>query len=776
MQPARGMDLTRGVVVAPPDLGRLERKAVTLLVEEVEKRSQVRWEFRTNSVDDARPSIRLGRSPKQSPAEGYQVKMEGTGLSILGNDARGVLYGVGEVLRQLRMTRGRIELPDGFSIETAPRYPIRGHQLGYRPKTHSYDAWNLATWEQYYRDLIVFGANAVELIPPRSDDDADSPHFPLPPMAMMTGMSRLADEYGMDVWIWFPAMDKDYRDPATVESAIREWAAVFEKLPRIDAVFVPGGDPGHTPPRVLMSLLEKQAQSLHRTHPRAQMWVSPQSFDAVGLKEFLDLLNAEHPAWLGGIVFGPQVRIGLPELRAAVPKQYPIRHYPDITHTRQCQYPVPDWDTAFAITEGRECINPRPVDEAAIVRLLQPYTAGFISYSEGCNDDVNKAVWSALNWNPDRPVVDVLREFARYFVGTPLEEDFAQGLLALERNWRGPLIANDGVNTTLRQFERMERSASPEVKANWRFQQALFRAHYDAFLRARLVYETALEDRAMESLRSAGRLGSRLALQQAESHLNRALTEPAAADLRAQVFELGDALFQSIRMQLSVSRHQAIGVDRGASLDTADYPLNNRRWLMEQFEGVRRLKSEAERLQAIERIVNWTNPGPGGFYDDTGNIARQPHVVRGLPFSEDPASLRSSKVGFEEGDVVDEPDEKPEAAMRMSWLDHAESLVDQPLVMRYTDLDRTARYRIRVMYVGDAPKLKIRLVANGSIEIHPFILKEFPYKPVEFDIPAEATRSGTLELSWTREPGRGGNGRGCQVSEVWLMRRGSGGQ
>jgi hypothetical protein len=280
----------------------------------------------------------------------------------------------------------------------------------------------------------------------------------------------------------------------------------------------------------------------------------------------------------------------------------------------------------------------------------------------------------------------------------------------------------------------------------------------------------------MESLRSAGRLGSRLALQQAEGHLNRALTEPAAADLRDRVFELGDALFQSIRMQLSVSRHQAIGVDRGASLDTADYPLNNRRWLMEQFEGVRRLKSEVERLQAIERIVNWTNPGPGGFYDDTGNIARQPHVVRGLPFSEDPASLRSSKVGFEEGDVVDEPDEKPEAAMRMSWLDHAESLVDQPLVMRYTDLDRTARYRIRVMYVGDAPKLKIRLVANRSIEIHPFILKEFPYKPVEFDIPAEATRNGTLELSWTREPGRGGNGRGCQVSEVWLMRRGSGGQ
>jgi hypothetical protein len=74
-------------------------------------------------------------------------------------------------------------------------------------------------WEQYIRDLAVFGANAVELVPPRTDDDADSPHFPLPPMEMMVGMSRLLDEYGLDVWIWYPAMDKDYNDPATVTAA-----------------------------------------------------------------------------------------------------------------------------------------------------------------------------------------------------------------------------------------------------------------------------------------------------------------------------------------------------------------------------------------------------------------------------------------------------------------------------------------------------------------------------------------------------------------------------
>ena len=59
-------------------------------------------------------------------------------------------------------------------------------------------------------------------------------------------------------------MDKDYSNPATVEFALNEWADVFRRLPRIDAVFVPGGDPGDAEPKYLMALLEKQTQSLHK--------------------------------------------------------------------------------------------------------------------------------------------------------------------------------------------------------------------------------------------------------------------------------------------------------------------------------------------------------------------------------------------------------------------------------------------------------------------------------------------------------------------------------
>src|SRR5581483_5516028 len=363
---ANVITLTNATVVAPAELSAPEARAVTMLVEEIEKRTQVRLPVAHVWPKEAVPVIAVGPAaaypafaPDYAPtlsrelrSEGYQLRvMQGKQAPVVliaGHDARGVLFGIGKLLRVLRMEKQSITLSADLNIVSAPRYPLRGHQLGYRPKTNSYDAWTLPMWEQYIRDLAVFGANAIELIPPRSDDDADSPHFPLPPMDMMIGMSKLLDAYGLDVWIWYPAMDPDYSDPKTVDFALKEWGEVFRKLPRIDAVFVPGGDPGHTQPKYLMNLLAKQAPVLHRYHPKAQLWVAPQGFTQAWLDEFLAILNTEHPDWLTGVVFGPQVRIPLPRLRELVPKRYPIRHYPDITHSRECQYPVPNWDVAFA--------------------------------------------------------------------------------------------------------------------------------------------------------------------------------------------------------------------------------------------------------------------------------------------------------------------------------------------------------------------------------------------------------------------------------------------
>lgn len=790
--PNSTINLTRASLVLPVGLSGPEKKAVLMLVEEVDKRSLVRWPTVEALPETGQPRVVLGqrtalvrafpalaeRLPADGAdrAEGYQiVSLLPDTVIVAGNDARGVLFGAGRLLRLLDYSRGAVSLASDVKIATAPRYRLRGHQVGYRAKTNSYDGWDIAKWEQYVRDLVIFGANAIEGIPPLSDDAADSPHFPLPPLRMMREQSRIAQEYGIAYWVWYPVLNRgrkplNYDDPAEVAAALKDWGEVLGQLPQVDALFVPGGDPGRNPPKQFFPLIAQQAAQLRKHHPKAEVWLSAQTFTGDGMDDFFELLKSE-PAWLTGLVWSSSgTAVPADEFRARVPRRYPVRNYNDITHSVLCGFPVPEWDFAFAVTQHREVINPRPVDQAIIFRNVQPHADhGVITYSEGCNDDVNKSVWSALAWDPETAVTDIVRDYGRTFISTPLGEGFAQGLLALERNWRGPLISNEGVFTTLAQFQEMERTAPPPVLANWRFQQALYRAYYDAFLRARLLAETAQENEAMECLRRSREIGTGAAMTAARL----ALEPPpvgAGAAWRARVFELAEALFQSIRMQLSVPRYKASAVQRGANLDLIDSPLSNAPWLRLQFDEIALLAAEPARLAAIDRILNWTNPGPGGFYDHLGDANAMPHLVRRVAYADDPSFTRSPRFGFIVPKSFSGGGTLPSQARRSSWR-YSEMAAHTPthgatppLEMLYRDLDPKGRYRVRVIYATENPG-QVALTANERFEIHPLITKTVQTAPLEFEIPPEATAGGELRLAWTSS-----GGRSLQVAEVWLVR------
>jgi len=782
-----------------------ERRAAQVLVEEAAKRCGIAWPVAKGSNQDARVTIALATrssaarlprhfSDSEEAARGLQpdgfLLQSGhdagrNWIAVIGADERGLLFGVGKLLRLIHFSRQAAELPQAaLRLSSSPRYKLRGHQLGYRPKTNAYDAWTVPMWDQYIRDLAIFGTNAIELIPPHSDDLSDSPHFPLPPAEMMVKMSELADNYGLDVWVWYPAMDPDYSNSQTVDAALKEWAGVLHDLPRLDAVFVPGGDPGHTEPKYLLELLEKQKQSLRQAHPKMQMWVSPQGFTAAWMKEFMDIIAQPHTqSWLDGVVYGPQSRLSAEEFRRAVPEHYPIRFYPDITHSLGCQYPVPDWDVAYAMTEGREVINPRPVDEANILRRVSPHTIGFLTYSEGCNDDVNKFVWSALGWDPEQPIIDALRDFSLYFIGAQQADGFAQGLLNLEQNWRGSLAINEQVESTMQAFRDMENAASPEMLENWRWQQALYRAYYDAYVRRRLLEETGQLSRARDVLSRVTELGwsslpldigqrpspapangldPAVLIDTAIAILDERTRNPEAEVLRSRVTELGYALFESIHMQLAVERYQGEAVVRGANLDTLDAPLTDAPWLRRELLKIKSVAGADAQVNALRQLLARTDPGPSGFYDELGNIANRPHLLPGEGWEKDPEFRHTPQIGFGYPDHWGD-------AVPVAWKHWAESLYDAPLQMRYEGLDSARDYRLRVVYSGSSAKLKIRLQANEGIEVHPYMTRAWPPAPQEFALPRTATSSGTLTLSWTREPGLGGNGIGCQVAEVWLF-------
>src|SRR5262245_63350532 len=68
------VDLTSAVVVSPPDLTGREKKALTMLVEEVEKRSQIRWRTSESWPPDSTAVIAIGTASSLSPfAAGYET-------------------------------------------------------------------------------------------------------------------------------------------------------------------------------------------------------------------------------------------------------------------------------------------------------------------------------------------------------------------------------------------------------------------------------------------------------------------------------------------------------------------------------------------------------------------------------------------------------------------------------------------------------------------------------------------------------------------------------
>ena len=157
---AAAADLTKAVVVTPANLTAQEKKAVEMLVDEVRKRTQIRlpvvsaWPKGDEAVVAVGPAASLAafggkfadeleKEAAGKAAEGFRVRSRGSSVIVIGNDARGVLFSIGYLLRHMHMTPGKITLDGDVNVTTAPKYPLRGHQLGYRPKTNSYDAWDL---------------------------------------------------------------------------------------------------------------------------------------------------------------------------------------------------------------------------------------------------------------------------------------------------------------------------------------------------------------------------------------------------------------------------------------------------------------------------------------------------------------------------------------------------------------------------------------------------------------------------------------------------------
>lgn len=767
---AADLNLSRAVVGTRGDQASpAERTAAIVLIEEVAKRSDIAWD-KTETIGEGAPAIVVTASLEGKAvakvevsealrervaalkSEGFCIYTEhlprGPIVWIVGADERGALYGVGYFLRKLALKKGAASCEWSLDVSQSPAYPLRGHQLGYRDRANSWDAWDDKQFDQYIRELALFGANAIENIP--FQDDSPIPHAKLPREQINQRISEICQRYGLEHWVWVPA-DFDLADEAKRAKALDEHEKFYAACARLDGVFVPGGDPGDNHPRLVIPFLEDLAKLAQKKHPAARVWLSMQGFDKEQVDFVYDWIGKHEPTWLGGLVHGPSSP-SLAETRRRLPAQYPIRHYPDITHCVRCQYPIAWWDPAFACTLGREPINPTPTYQKQLHNAFAPWTNGFLSYSDGVHDDVNKVIWTQLAWDPNTDVREILIDYARLFFGADVAPQAADGILALEKNWGGPAYTNGGIEATLAFWQKLEQ-AHP-LPGNWRWEMCLLRAYYDADVRQRLIFESELENEVNRLLGRAEKIGADTAIKQADEILKRAIVARPQPQLESRVKELCDALFKSIGLQTSVEKYQAAGWERGAVLDFLNYPLNNRYWLEDQFAEIQKLASEKEKLARLDLIRTWEHPGAGSFYDDVGHPGKSPHVVRGETPDTDPAMRRNPNPDYWEAG---------KKRARQSWY----TKMDWPAAMRYDGLDPNGRYTIRTTGFGQC-LLKI----DGQRVAQTLDGKEVgEFK--EFSVPQDLLKDGTILLTFDVPEESHLNWRQqSRLTELWLLKGG----
>lgn len=522
----------------------------------------------------------------------FRISTENGVITVSASGIRGFIYGIGMFLRKSVYKNGSITLIKSIDGVYVPDKKIRGHQLGYRPLSNTYDAWTLDDYTRAYLDIMYFGANTVEHIPERANDRNRNELMKYDGNEFLALASEKADEFDLDVSLWYPNSED------SSDEALENRRRVFDGTKRIDAVFPPGGDPGSLPADELIRRCGKIKKLLNENHPSAEMWPSaqaPHSIDNWGESLICEL--EKFPDFIDGVITGPNHAFPLAELRRRVPSKYPIRFYPDITHNLRCEHPVhfdrDDWNYALAASNGRESINPRPDEYALLHSLVSRYTVGSVSYSEGANDDINKAVWCALEWNSRAKTRDIIEDYARLFFYGADTDAVTDGIFGLEKNWIGAPENNPQIENTLDIFKRLAEEA-PSLESNPRYLMCLFRAETDALVRRRVLFENGLIDGAT-ALIYDGRL------DEAQKLLSQPYPD-SIAFLRKSLEENAERLFDALGIQLGTKRFHADGWERGAVLDTVDLPVTDRQWLLGRLEKSRELNTEEAKKYMLRSV------------------------------------------------------------------------------------------------------------------------------------------------------------------------------
>ncbi|HOX36435.1 MAG TPA: hypothetical protein PL033_00485 [Candidatus Brocadiia bacterium] len=744
-----------------------------------------------------------------------------TVIMAAGVDERGALYAVGEILRRMTFGGGRISFSSDLEIRTAPAFKVRGlivSQGHTMLELTGARAWTADEWQRAVLDYALAGANAFELGASSSKDRSKYDFIKSYGLDVLNSCSANTGD-GPPEWRAIEGIGRqNYLCPSIPEARkalLDAWEARWKNCLPCDYLRIKSGDGGGCEcdrcrpfGAVYIRLVEDMAKIVRRYSPKTKILVANQKLDNAGDQAIFDYLKQTQPDWMDAFCYGPgsnamgwmpgrrqDHRIDLfdhpgfgpnerylQEILHQLPAHIDIVHFTDLTHWVYSQYGLmdhelipdrdqevpPPWDhwiydkrpdPAFAQVYNRRTFHARPKHYHRIFQETMRYAIGDVAYSEGHHDHMNTWIWQRLLWSPHQSAEEVSREYARTWFGPDAAGLMTEALFLHEDN-----LDDCGDNRAdvdrLPDMIRKTGGMTPpdQLEKNYLWRQYLQKALLDKYIKHREARQFALQadvERILgESLKSGDTVG---AIKKAQERMSEDIETAEMKALRAEAKRIGE---ESDRI---------FGMNNDG-LFNLDLDLVGLGWLEEQLKEARDA-TEKERQGIIDRIVNYEDAGEGGFYDNAGDPKNSPHLTYGWPYGDG---------GFSQYN-------------RRSQRNTAFTTVeDQGVTFEYDGLDPEAQYRARFTLLRPVylPRYAMfQKQTTQSIYANDFCLaKDLELPPskcrfFEFDIPAEATRSGKLKIMFRKSEGvgtgaeqdltiwRNTGGWGTLCSEVWLMKK-----
>ncbi|MBI5092555.1 MAG: hypothetical protein HZB26_08950 [Candidatus Hydrogenedentes bacterium] len=754
-------------------------------------------------------------------------------LTVLaaGVDDRGVVYAVGEILRQALVKEKAIEFPDKLDVRTAPAFEVRGTQIGQsgvmleKAKARK---WTEAERQHAIADVFLAGGNTIAL---ESDSTSgkDTAYAYVKSLGMKTLYHYTPNVgQGPPEWQAKESIGRgNYLCPSVTEARealLKKCEATFKDAAPMEYVRLVGGDGGgcecdRCKPfgGVFIRLCEDCAAIIHKYHPKAEIFITNQKFEDASDKAIFKYLQEKPRPWLRAFCYGPgsdgmswqpghrqthamelfkYPGFGPPsrylhEILHQLPPEQDIVFYNEITHWRYSEfgfaqaYPRPD----------KEGIHPPHWNDFIYKRMPERYLTmvydrlsffawprfyhwafgetvrygiGDVTHSSGTHDHFNQWMWERLMWDPQRSVEDIVDEYARTWFGPEAAPMMAKALFQLEQN------IQDDPKTPLPQKEGIStyyalvKEAGEKMPDYRRKTNWLWREYMQ---KASVDKHTALAVAGQMAIEK--RIEKRIAKALNNGNLDAAIRKALSwIDAPQETPEMQALRDEAAR--IGEESNALYGV-RSEGIYNLDHDFIGLGWTKRQLERAKAAPAD-EKRELLAMIADYENPGEGGFYDNCGSVSAMPHLVSGYPYD------------FGQPYVPMMLSEGNRFSQKTMCATQEQA---QGVSFRYDGLDPKARYRVRMTLVR--PKFQERYEMRMNQRAESVYADDIPLaKGVEipermsdiftFDVPQEATKDGELTIRLEKMPDvangdrvtveqwRNTGGWGTIISEIWLMK------